>query len=314
MTIGIALLIGSLIGGAFGHRVLQLITAAKPAPRLIITTWLVLGSSVTLTFITGVTLMAIPGHGGVGDLLNRIGGCWSAFRHGALPASEELAAAAAAAVLVGLVIRISLVAVRHARSQRIRRDKYRFLSTVAAAPGRRAHSDVLWLDHPYPIAFSIAGRPGLIAASRGLADHLEPAALSATLEHERAHLRGHHHLLLDVADIAAAALPVVALFRTAPGMMRDLVEMAADDVAVRRFGAPAVIGALQALVAVPAPRDGLAMAGSAMSQRMRRLERGGAPPNTWHTGVATVFVTALCAVLPAVTGVALLLSIACSVG
>lgn len=312
MTIGLALLVGALFAAAVGHRVLQLACRTDTRPRLLIATWIVTAISTVMTFTAGVALMALPGHGGIARMLDRIGGCLTALQHGAVPRTEELTAATSGAILAALLVRFGIVAARHARLQRRRRDRYRFLSTLAAAPGP-VHTDVLWLQHPHPIAFSVAGRPGLIAASQGLRDQLPPRALAATLEHERAHLRGRHHLIVDAADIAAAAIPFIPLFRIGPSVIRELVELAADEVAGHRFGADAVVEALTILAFVRAPTDGLAMAGTAVVRRIARLEKRVASPARWTTAAYTAVIAGVGALLPSAIGVGLLFSLACTV-
>jgi hypothetical protein len=122
------------------------------------------------------------------------------------------------------------------------------------------------------MAVSIGGRPGVIIATEGLRKHLPPDAVQATLEHERAHLRGRHHVLVTVAEILASALPRCPLLRAAPAATKDLVELAADAEAARRWGTAAVRTALHHLTGQPAPALGLAMASRLTELRMSRLD------------------------------------------
>ena len=46
-----------------------------------------------------------------------------------------------------------------------------------------------WLDHAHPVAFSLAGHPGVVVASDGLRDRLTDRGVSAVLAHEYASLR-----------------------------------------------------------------------------------------------------------------------------
>ncbi len=154
------------------------------------------------TSIGGVVLLGLPGHGGVAELLETLHSCWSTLHHGAVPELESALAVAGALTLSAIVGRLGWVAARQTRVRRTRRERYRFLMTVADS-NRVAGTNVVWLDHPDPIALSVAGRPGVVAVSRGARDLLPPAALAAALEHEQAHLRGRHHLVLDVVDAAA---------------------------------------------------------------------------------------------------------------
>lgn len=128
------------------------------------------------------------------------------------------------------------------------------------------------------------------------------------------HLRGRHQLILDVVDAVAAALPIAPLFRVAPIALRELVELAADNAAVRRCGSAAVGDALRAMTAGHDTSYGLAMAGTATARRLQRLDsgRGGSigPVRSLWCALVAISATAL----PALLGLALLLSVACSVG
>jgi hypothetical protein len=63
--------------------------------------------------------------------------------------------------------------------------------------------------------------------------------------HERAHLRGHHHLMLAVAAALARAFPAVPLLARAAAELAVLAEMT--------VGGPAAIARIQRLLAPPAP-------------------------------------------------------------
>ncbi|KMO95271.1 M48 family metalloprotease [Streptomyces roseus] len=92
------------------------------------------------------------------------------------------------------------------------------------------------LDDDRPDAFALPGgtpRTGRIVVTAGMLRALDPREREALLEHERAHLAGHHHVFLAVAQLAgwchpalASALPVVSL----------AAERAADEAAARACG------------------------------------------------------------------------------
>jgi hypothetical protein len=142
---------------------------------------------------------------------------------------------------------------------------------------------------------------------------LTPAAVRAALEHERAHLRGRHHLLVAVVETLAAALPACPLLRAAPAAVKDLVELAADAGAARRCGAAAVREALCGVTGQASPAFGLAMAGRLTQARLMRLAVGsvGATPTVRLAGSAAVALAALA--LPAATGAAAAHVLACAV-
>lgn len=143
---------------------------------------------------------------------------------------------------------------------------------VRVEPGRYP---LLWLEYPEPVAYSIAGCGALqpvIIVSRALADRLPARDLAAVLEHERAHLRGRHHLLVGLAEALAVALPRLPLMRTSPVLVRTLVELAADRAAARIHSAATVRAALVAMGVAGTPGHSLAMGRDAVSVRLRWLE------------------------------------------
>jgi len=82
---------------------------------------------------------------------------------------------------------------------------------------------------------------------------LTPDQLAAVMAHERAHLRGHHHLVLAGARSLQRAFPRVPLFAAAPTELAALVEMVADDRAGRGGLGTDVATALLALAGMGAP-------------------------------------------------------------
>jgi len=313
VIIATALLVGSLLMATFGHWPLLVLLRSDCDPRVSIVAWLVGLGSVFATSIGGVVLLGLPGHGGVAELLETLHSCWSTLHHGAVPELER-ALAVVGALTVGVIVgRLGWVAARQNSVRRTRRERYRFLMTVADS-NRVAGTNVVWLDHPVPVAFSLAGRPGVVAVSRGARDLLRPVALAAALEHEQAHLRGRHHLLLDVVDAAAAAVSVAPLFREAPRAMRELVELAADEAAVHRCGSAAVADALRVLSAAPPAAEGIAMANRAVRGRLAHLSA--APAHRAAAGRTLVCSAAalVMALSPGMLGLVLWAAVACSVG
>lgn len=316
MSGALGLLLGALLVAAHGQRpLLRLSRSLTVEPRISLIAWLVTLVSVVVTAIAGVVFLGLPGHGGLGPLLGQLNSCWAALRHGALPSWEQGSALVGASALAAIAVRVAMVGRRQSIIRRRRREQYRFLLALVGTQGARSSTiELVWLDHQQAVAFSVAGNPGLIVLSRGLRDQLPTRALAATVEHERAHLQGRHQLVLDVVDAVAAALPLAPLFRTAPAALRELVESAADGAAVRRCGSSAVRAALKILTATSQPGEGLAMASTGTVRRMQRLEsgRGVQPAAVRSLWCAVIAVAA--AAFPAVLGLGVLVSVACSVG
>ena len=102
-----------------------------------------------------------------------------------------------------------------------------------------AHGDpkvpgALILDHPAATAYCVPGlRSSRIVVSAGAVKLLEPAELAAVLAHERAHLRERHDLVLLPFTALRRAFPRSGTIADAYRAVALLVEMHADDRALR---------------------------------------------------------------------------------
>ncbi|GAA1972022.1 M56 family metallopeptidase [Kitasatospora viridis] len=126
-------------------------------------------------------------------------------------------------------------------------------------------------------AWCVPGRGGRIVFSSGAVALLDPAQRSAVLAHERAHLRGRHHLLSGAAGALARALPGLPLARAAAEQVALLVEMAADDRALRQCAPRTLATALYTVAAGRAPGGALAAGEVGAVARVHRL-LAAAPP------------------------------------
>ncbi|MER6590318.1 M56 family metallopeptidase [Micromonospora purpureochromogenes] len=243
-------------------------------PLAVLLAWAGVIAAVLLTFVSGVVLLLAP-HTGMQWWMEDVAHhCWLAVRHGRLPGVDGLLGVVAALLVVLLAARISAVAVRRWRVQRESWRAHHDLLTLFRTASHTGADPVLTVPHDGPLAYSLGGRPGLVVISSGI-DRLPPGQRAAVLAHERAHLRGRHHLIVATVEVLAAALPWVPLARRAPNAVRLLVELSADAEAVRTCGAPAVRGALIALMGIPRPAHALSMAGADVTTRLRRLDAGG---------------------------------------
>jgi hypothetical protein len=100
--------------------------------------------------------------------------------------------------------------VRFAQHQRALHRRHLDLLRILAHDSNERYP-TLWLDLPDPVAYSVAGHPSLVVASNGLRARLSGEAVAAVLAHEKAHLRGRHHLLVGLAEAVARALPWLPL-------------------------------------------------------------------------------------------------------
>ena len=280
------LLVVAGIGLVAGHQLVRAPWAAS-APRLAVASWHLLGlgslASVLLVGSASALLVAPPAMtAALGEFLAH---CALALRseatgpHGfVLGVAGMLLALAVTARLLGSLVRES----RRARQER--RDQLDRLALVGRRlPGAHREDRVL-LDDARPAAYclsgGLAGR-GTIVVSSGALALLDDDQVRLVLAHESAHLRQRHHLATQLSVALAHAFGRMWLFRRAAQQVPRLLEMAADDGAMRVESAAAagdraavrrrLAHALVTLAgAQAAPAGALAAGGSAVA-RVRRL-------------------------------------------
>ncbi|MFC9425929.1 M48 family metalloprotease [Streptomyces sp. NPDC056987] len=246
--------------------------AAPLAPRhaawLLTATALVLAVSST----AALALLVVPGASYVpvvallGELVRPLA---------AGPPAVTVALASAAGCLLLWRTGVLVTAVRHNRAE-LRRAR-------AAAGGGSAELAVL--RDARPDAYALPGRPGRIVVTTGMLRALEPAEREALFAHERAHLRGRHHLLLQAAQLAALCHPALRSLCEPLGyaLERTADEAAAAAVGDRRLAARAIGRAALATRGAPAPARPRAVLAAAAGPVPRRVAAllgvggGGAP-------------------------------------
>jgi Zn-dependent protease with chaperone function len=170
-----------------------------------------------------------------------------------------------------------------------------------------AHGDpkapgALVIDYPAAAAYCLPGIRSQIVVSAGTLDLLGPAEIAAVLAHERAHLRARHDLVLIPFTSLRRAFPRSQVITQAHQNVALLVEMMADDRALRVRGlvarelATALLrfGTASARCAVPA--GALAVAEGELTARVNRLL---APPPPLSRPVQAVIVLAAAALAAA---------------
>lgn len=301
MALALALLSGALLVAALMPTLLWWLHT-RVDPLLLIAGWILSIVGVLGTVVAAVALLVLEGHGASGSLVRAVHGCWAAISHGGPPRLQQITGIVGSVILVALTARLALIGWRQSRRRRDAREQRLRLLRLAG------HSDTgrpptLWLEHSRPLAFSLAGPRPLVVATRGLAQRLTEGEVLAVLEHERAHVRGRHHLLLAAAQTLSGALPVLPLLRQAPAALSDLVELAADATASRRCGACVLHDALAKVSSFDLPPAALAVGNHAVDLRLRRLV-GAAPtraPAQRAVGVGLVGAAAVIAPVAAAT-------------
>ena len=225
-----------------------LVTARWPrrSPAAAIALWQALGlggglAAVGALLNLGVATQRAGVAGGVADVASRAAsGHLIRSGQAVLPAVlrilSTLTGLALLAVLCWILVAASAAVIRARRRQRA------LLSLLAhgdpKAPG------ALVVDHPTAAAYCLPGLRSRIVVSVGALDLLRPAELAAVLEHERAHLRERHDLVLLPFTAMRRAFGWSTVCADAQRSVALLVEMLADDRALRALSPRALAAAL----------------------------------------------------------------------
>ena len=94
------------------------------------------------------------------------------------------------------------------------------------------------VDDTVPTAFAVAGAPGHVVVSTAMLSALDVDERKVLLAHEAAHLRHHHHLYTQLAQLAAAANP---LLRPLARVVTCHTERWADEVAAAEVGSRSLV-------------------------------------------------------------------------
>ncbi|GAA3807405.1 M56 family metallopeptidase [Streptomyces phyllanthi] len=207
---------------------------------------------------------------------------------GAAPAPADALALVAPALIVFLPLgRLVRCAWRADRARRRHLD----MLTLVGRPAPEYDATVL--DHDVPVVYCLPGRRRRVVVTQGALDALSEEQLRAVLEHERAHVRGRHHLLHLWVDAFSRAFPGLPLARHAKEQTVLLVEMIADDRALRLHPREALAAAMYEVAAGRVPRVALGAGGAGALIRLRRVLSPQPRPHraTW-LGVAAASVAA----------------------
>ena len=214
----------------------------------------------------------------------------------AMGAPMWLGAVLVFAVTLVIGARLILAVVKVAIGTRRRRAHHRMVVDLLGAR-RREHGGVRVLDVAEPLAYCLPGVRSRVVVSRGTLSALSDLELAAILRHERAHLRARHDLVLEGFTAVHTAFPRFVRSGSALSAVRLLVELLADDAAVRESGRRPLARALVTCACGPAPAGALAAGGPSTVLRVRRLS---GPPNSPVLSAAAYLAAAAIMVVPTV--------------
>ncbi|MBY4130311.1 M56 family metallopeptidase [Rhodococcus fascians] len=136
-------------------------------------------------------------------------------------------------------------------------------------------ADIRVLDAAEPIAYCLPGLRQRVVLSRGTLASLSEDEVTAILSHERSHLRSRHDLVLEAFTAVNEAFPRIVRSKSALGSVQLLVELLADDTAVKVTGPTPLARALVTCAGSTAPRGAMAAGGPHTLIRVQRLSGPG---------------------------------------
>jgi Zn-dependent protease with chaperone function len=279
-----ALLAALAIGSVLGASALAQASWPRRSPAAAILLWQALGLAGGLAAVGTLVSLGLPGdHLGVARSLLHLGTVYpgAAFR---FPVAFGMVSALPGLVLVvritclasGLALLALLCWVLIAVSAAVLQARRRQRALLALL----AHGDpkvpgALVVDYPTAAAYCLPGlRSRIVVLSVGTLELLGRGELAAVLAHERAHLRERHDLVLLPFTALRRAFPHSAICAQAHSAVALLVEMLADDRALRGRPARELVSALVRFGTAgtcPAPAGALAADEGDMTARVARL-------------------------------------------
>ena len=255
----------------------------RRAPRPALLLWQAVCLAAGFSVVSGLVLLAVQPQGST--ILAAAWNWFGALFTGSLaePWWRVVCGAAAALITAALLSVLARTAVLTSRRRRAHRLVLDLLTQpdgrVRAGRGHSRSPEVRILDHRAAVAYTLPGWHSRVVLSAGLVELLTEQELAAVVEHERAHLRARHDLLVLPFQAWAVALGWVPGVRLAGGSVAELTEMLADDVAAARTSRAALAAALAKVALAGGPptvkpdrlADSPAIAGTGVTGRVRRL-------------------------------------------
>ncbi|MGW5475361.1 M48 family metalloprotease [Streptomyces sp. NPDC004008] len=234
-------------------------------PRL--ATWLLTASSLVLGTASTVSLglLAVTGLIRIPQLAES--GHWSTDTAQHDDPTQVSIALLAGLLLGGAVLMAARMLWRRART---------LAAAAVDAACMPARDGLVVVDDDVPDAYALPGLPGRVVVSTGMLHTLDQADHDILLAHERAHLNAHHYVFVALAQLGAAANP---LLRPLAGAVIYTIERWADENAAAVTGdrtrvartvgkaalaahrAPALVRAADAALGILGRRSPLARAG-----------------------------------------------------
>ncbi|MER6021558.1 MULTISPECIES: M56 family metallopeptidase [Streptomyces] len=249
------------------------------APALAASVWHALAVSFAISVALAAYQLVSPTehlHAGLAGILHSCGVVLS-MGTGDPNTADLMAIALPVAVLLALILSFAFHVARGRRA----RSRHRSVLDMVGRHCGQLHATVI--EHASPAAYCLPGRRARIVVSEGAVQLLSAAQLDAVLEHERAHVVGRHHLVFAAAEAFTTVFGRVPLARHVKEQTAILLEMIADDRALRRHSHDVLASAMYEMAAAYAPKGAFAAGGHSVSVRIQRLlgPRREAHPALW---------------------------------
>ncbi|MER6996089.1 M56 family metallopeptidase [Streptomyces sp. NPDC000410] len=237
MMVSLALLSLGALAAVVAPRLMSRADWPEREPVVALWVWQCVVASVLLSFALSMTLSAAA--------------AWQAVRgHVFAPAPRAVVEAYAlgaygpwSAVLAVLLacggLWTGAMLTREIRRASVRRKRRRdeLLVRSPVLPGEDPGSEpLIVLEGERPDAWWMPGAAPQLVITTAALRRLKGRQLDAVLAHEQGHARARHDWLLHCSAALANGFPQVPVFAAFRDEMHRLVELAADDVASRRFG------------------------------------------------------------------------------
>ncbi|MFI6866318.1 M56 family metallopeptidase [Nocardia sp. NPDC050406] len=319
MSVAVCLLVYGFIIAVLAPSALPRLARGGAAPRFALTAWLTALGSTVLAWVGALTTLTVD------VVRHRVHHMSQAVMDDCVTQLHDAAVGQyGGATQVGLFILTGLAALASAfwfvrighSLWQARRTTFSHARMARIAGRHNSELGAVVLDVDHPAAYCVAGKPHTIVVTRGVLTALDDRHIDAVLAHERAHLDGRHHLLLALTRGLATALPRIRLFAVGAAEVARLLEILADDAAVRVHGRATVLRALLTVSDMSeGPAEAMGATGIGLTGRVARLA---APTDrtarrrsrlTLGAATATAALTAVAALLLAAAETAVCLPI-----
>src|SRR5579863_30433 len=279
-----ALLAAVAMGSVLGASALAQASWPRRSPAAAILLWQSLGLAAGLAAVGTLVSLSLPGDSlGVARSILHLGSVFpaDAFRVpvafgpvSVLPAMLLLVRMACLAAGLALLASLCWVLIAASAAALQARRRQRALLALLAHGDPKAPG-ALVVDYPTVAAYCLPGlRSRIVVLSVGTLELLGRRELAAVLAHEHAHLRARHDLVLLPFSALRRAFPRSVICAEAHRAVALLVEMLADDRALRGRPTRELVSALVRFGtagACPAPAGALAAGEGDMAARVVRL-------------------------------------------